>query len=113
MRSNEEHYLQKSMITWFDLQYPKLRLNLFSVPNGANTSKRVGAYMRSEGLRSGVSDLCFFYNSEMIFIEVKILKGWQNDNQKEFESVVLKHGFPYIVIRTLDEFIDLINKILR
>ena len=112
MRRNEEHYLQQSMVRWFDVQHPTLRLNLFAVPNGANTSQKAGAYMKSEGLRSGVADLVFCYNGSTYFIEVKTAKGKQQPSQKEFEGMCDKHGFPYVIVRSLDEFMEFIKKIV-
>ncbi len=109
MRRNEEHHLQVSLIKWFDAQYPKLRLNLFAVPNGSNIGQRAGAYMRAEGLRSGVSDLIFCYNGVATFIEVKTPKGRQNENQKKFEKAIKKAGFEYFIVRSVDEFIEIIK----
>lgn len=106
---NKEHDLQVTMIKWFRLQYPGLAFSLFSVPNGANTSQRVGAYMKAEGLTSGVSDLIFYQNGCVYFIEVKTDKGRQNDNQKLFEKNVVKEGLNYYIVRSLDEFMSLIN----
>jgi len=109
---NEEHHLQVNMIQWFDLQYPKLRLNLFAVPNGSNIGQRAGAYMRAEGLRSGVSDLIFCYNGVSTFIEVKTPKGRQNENQKEFQKAVENSGFSYVLVRELDVFRELIRVLI-
>jgi len=113
MRNNEEHNLQKSMITWFDMQYPKLKLCLFAVPNGANTSQRAGAYMKSEGLRSGVADLVFCYDGVTTFVEVKTQKGKQSDTQVNFQDQMASQGFTYKVVRTLDEFMELINGLIK
>ena len=107
-----EHILQKSMVTWFRLQYPKFRNNLFAVPNGGQRNVIVASKLKAEGVTAGVSDLIFVYRKEVCFIEVKTPKGRMQDTQLAFEKVVFEAGFPYIVVRTLDEFRDLIDKIM-
>ena len=112
MRNNKEHDLQKSMIQWFDMQYPKLKLNLFAVPNGSNIGQRAGAYMKSEGLRSGVADLLFCYKGVCTFIEVKTPKGKQSDTQKEFGKMMEDNGFSYVIVRELYVFRELIRVLI-
>ena len=109
---NEEHYIQVSMISWFRLQYPKLRLSIFAVPNGQNKSPRQANYFKAEGLTSGVSDLIFFHKKKAYFIEVKTPKGNQQPSQKEFQKHIEKEGAKYYVVRSLDEFIDVIQDII-
>jgi len=109
---NEEHNIQVSMVNWFTYQYPKLRLSLFAVPNGQNKSPRQASYFKAEGLTSGVSDLVFFHKKKAYFIEVKTEKGKQSPTQKDFQKHIEKEGAKYYVVRSLDEFIDLIDNII-
>lgn len=113
MRQNNEHHLQVSMIQWYNAQYPKLRLNLFAVPNGSNIGQRAGAYMRAEGLRSGVSDLIFCYDETAYFIEIKTPKGKQSDSQKQFQQAMSDNFFEYYIIRTFDDFKLLITILIK
>jgi hypothetical protein len=46
-----------------------------------------------------------------IFVEVKKDKGVQSKEQIEFEGRVTKMGFKYVIVRSLDEFKEMINKI--
>lgn len=110
---NNEHTLQVSMIRWFDLQYPNLRLNLFAVPNGSARHIVVAKKLKAEGVRSGVSDLIFCYRGRTIFIEVKMPKGRMQDTQKEFQENVLSHGFDYFIVRDLDQFLNIINETIH
>jgi len=106
---NEEHYLQVSMVNWFNYQYPKMKYNLFAVPNGQNKSIQQAKYFKSEGLKSGVSDLIFCLNGKTTFIEVKTGKGKQSPTQKEFEKEMEKNNFDYYIVRDLDEFRSVIE----
>lgn len=46
---HEESRIQQACIKWFRLQYPKLALNLFAVPNGGARKRIEGAIMKAEG----------------------------------------------------------------
>ena len=69
-----------------------------------------GAYLKKQGMVSGVSDLAFIrLDGTMVFIELKVLKGKQSDNQKWWQSVVERCNSSYYIVRTLEEFQELIN----
>ena len=38
---DEEHRIQTDMVNWFRLQYPKMKHNLFAVPNGGRRGSTV------------------------------------------------------------------------
>lgn len=114
--SDPEHRLQASMVKWFRLQYPSMKHNLFSVPNGGRRDAVTGAKLKEEGQLAGVSDLIFlkanrFYHG--LLIEVKTDKGRQSDNQKEWEQKIINDGYKYIVVRSLDQFIEEVNRYLK
>ena len=65
---HEESRLQESCVTWFRLQYPKLALLLFAVPNGGKRTHRTivragrvityspeAKQMKKEGVTAGVA----------------------------------------------------------
>lgn len=109
-----EHQVQSSMVVWARLQ-PWMKV--FAIPNGAKLpfkknakGKRIApqaAKLKKEGMTPGVSDLLVMYpNGRVVFVEVKRPKGGvQSDEQKEFQQVCQLFGFPYEIVRTLDEFI--------
>ena len=61
-------------------------------------------------MKSGVSDLIVLMPNRAMFIELKNEKGIQSESQKDFEQSVSALGFEYYLIRSLDQFIDLIKK---
>ena len=70
-----------------------------------------GAYLKKQGMVSGVSDLAFIrLDGTMVFIELKVPKGKQSDNQKWWQSVVERCNSSYYIVRTLEEFQELINQ---
>lgn len=100
-----EEQFQAECTQWFHNTYPLLRGMLFAVDN--NVSHRLDARTRAiEGNRKkavgiipGVSDLVMIGNGAVYFIELKLDKGFQSPEQKEFQRKVEERGHFYCVIR--------------
>lgn len=112
---DEEHKIQVAMVEWFRLQYPSMRHNLFAVPNGGRRDAATGAKLKEEGVLAGVADLILLKSNRQygaLLIETKTKKGTQSDSQKEWESKIVKDGYKYVVCRSLEEFIEVVNSYL-
>lgn len=73
--------------------------------NKNNSENKIkGAIDKSLGSVKGRADMTFFYEGRVIFIEIKVGNDYQKKDQKDFESLVLKHGFKYKLIGTFDDF---------
>ena len=77
---------------------------IFSVPN-----ERTGGYVAMKpllltGLMSGVSDVIVVEQSRVLFVEVKTTIGRQSEKQKKFESQVTALGYKYHLVRSLEDF---------
>lgn len=112
-----ESKLQIACVRWFDLTYPKLKLNLFSIPNEGSRTPANGARMKAQGRRAGCADMFLAYPNPAngyhgAFIEFKATKGKQNENQLAFQKAVEAQGYAYVVIRSFDEFKELIEEYL-
>ena len=104
---NDEHKLQSAAFKWFRLQYPNMVHNLFSIPNAAKRTKRIGVYMKEEGLLPGVADVVLMKSNKFYgacFFEFKTPKGRQSDTQKEWEQKITADGYKYVVVRSLEDF---------
>lgn len=79
-----------------------------------NNSEHVARAMsrKSVGLVAGVSDTIFLWEGEAHLIEFKTPTGRQSAKQKDWQNKVSAAGFWYYIIRSLDEFKDLINEII-
>lgn len=126
-RSHRESALQQACVKWFDSTYPKLKLNLFSIPNeGARTPKN-GARMKAQGRRAGVADMFLakkgnsgtFDGSGSImvkspdsfglFVELKTDNGKMSEPQNKFAVAIRSCGYQYEVVRNSDDFKKLIE----
>lgn len=107
-----EARIQQELVIWFrnkfGLKHHNPKYLIFSVPNESE-SKTENIYKKSIGLLSGVSDLIVVLNGKIIFVEVKTETGTQSEKQKEFQKDVENLKFNYYIIRSKDEFINLIN----
>ena len=101
---------------WFRYQYPQLRLNLFAVPNGARRSRWERMEKKHEGMTAGVADLLLLVPNAThhgLAIEMKTKTGRQQPSQKEWQQAAEAQGYRYEVVRSFEEFKNLINEYLK
>lgn len=113
--TDEEHRIQCACVSWFRLQYPKLRHNLFAVPNGGRRDEVTAAKLKAEGVVAGVADLILLVrNAEFggLLIEMKTRTGRQRDTQKQWQRQLEAHGYKYVICRSLDDFMREVNAYL-
>lgn len=129
----KESKIQSECFRWYNnnycLKFHEPRGLMFSIPNeivnvlsgilksaGIPRGKintivmKIITNFKAMGLTSGVSDtIVILPNSKIIFVEFKTETGRQNKTQKEFESRVKSHQYDYHVVRSLEQFINLIQ----
>lgn len=116
-----EHDLQVALIDRCNLlayQHPELA-RLFAIPNGAKLPytvdangtriSRQGAYLRAEGLKSGVPDLFLpaaraGYHG--MFIEMKRPGNTTSDNQNDWLAALTLAGYLCVVCYSDDDALD-------
>lgn len=111
MRHNESR-LQKQCVAWFRMQYPRLALLLFAVPNGGARNRVEAAIMNGEGVTAGVADVLLLYPSSGyhgLCVEFKTPKGRQQPTQQLWQQHVEQAGYRYEIVRSLDEFLRLVK----
>jgi hypothetical protein len=110
--NNYEHELQKACITWFRLQYPKFKLNLFAIPNGGHRHRLTAKKLKAEGVVSGVSDLFLAVpsgGSHGLFIEMKVKPNRPTDNQILFGKCMMESGYHFELCYSLNKFIEIVT----
>lgn len=58
---------------------------------------------------TGSPDIIVVHNGRYIGFEIKDIKGKQSESQKLFQQSLEEAGGAYHVIRSIDEFINIIN----
>lgn len=112
---DEEHRIQCACVNWFRLQYPIHATALFAVPNGGRRDRVSGAKLKAEGVLPGVSDLILLLprgRHHGLLIEMKTERGKQSQAQRDWQRDMVHRGYKYMVIRSIDEFIDRVTDYL-
>jgi hypothetical protein len=105
-----EAKLHQQCYVFFHNQYPKLRgLMCYNLNNSRN--KIAGSINQSMGLQAGRSDLVYYRKGKAYMIEIKTEDGKQSLKQKDWQKLIEQEGFVYVVIRSIDEFINFIKKV--
>lgn len=113
---DEEHRLQSACVRWYRLQYPKMKHNLFSVPNGGKRDAVTGAKLKEEGALAGVADLILLKSNRFygaLLVEMKTKSGRQSESQKDWQQRITNDGYKYVVIRSLEQFQQEVNQYLK
>lgn len=109
----EEHRIQCAIVTWFYYAYPAYRGGcLFAVPNGGHRNIQTARSLKAEGVTSGVSDLLLLVPKREyhgLCVEVKTPVGRQSENQKNWQRIIEAQGYRYEIVRSLDEFAELVR----
>lgn len=106
-----ESQIQRQMVAWFRLQYP--RYIIAAIPNGGQRSALEAKIMKGEGVLAGFSDLVIIADRSVLFVEVKTKDGRQSKLQKKFQADVERLGFQYFICRSLQDFQLDVEKWLR
>ncbi len=106
-----ESQIQRQMVQWFRLQYP--RYILAAIPNGGRRNALEAKIMKGEGVLAGFSDIIIIADRNVFFVEVKTKAGRQSKRQKKFQADVERLGFQYSICRSLQDFQLTVEKWLR
>jgi len=109
-----ESKIQAESYKWFTntycLKHHEPRCLMFSVPNElAGRNARATVFAKTLGLTAGVSDTIVMFPNQVIFLEFKTKTGRQSKKQKEFQYRVESLGQEYYIIRSVEEFKELIT----
>ena len=116
-----EHNIQRSVVTWFRLQYRGLAPLFFAVPNGQRRSRYERMEKKAEGMVAGVADMLLLVARQGyhgLCIEFKhdktatSCRTYQTPEQKAWQEAVEAQGYRYEVVRSFDEFKTLIDEYL-
>ncbi len=110
-----EHDIQVSLMQWLKLKHPYAESLTYATPNAAKRTPRQGAYMKAEGLKAGVPDICMALPKGEyggLYIELKKEGGRATVAQNEWldrlsnagNKAVLCVGFTEAA-NTIDEYL--------
>lgn len=112
-------------VTWFDIQFPKIKQALFHPPNGGERPSFVdekgrrycpeGEKLKRMGAREGVLDLCLAIPKRGftgLWIEFKSKNGVWSAEQRAFRTLMQEHRWYVQEITEFEDFVKLIKDYL-
>lgn len=113
--SMPEGKIQADCVSWFWNSFPQYRKCYFSIPNEnsrMDSNAITGAIRKAMGVTKGVADTMLAVQNGGyggMFVEFKTETGKQSEAQKEWQTIIENQGYLYRVVRSLEEFKELIN----
>ena len=113
---NEEARIQSEFFSKVPLFFPNLpdRL-LFAVPNGGSRHKIEAANMKRQGVKRGVADVILQIPKKgyaSLCLEFKTSTGKQSAEQKEYQRQVEMAGSKYVIVRSVEQAIQVMQQYL-
>jgi len=109
-----EEKLQGICYKWAINKYKCLRFGcLFHVPNGGTRVKREAIMFKSIGVVAGIPDMILIHKGVTYGIELKTTTGTVSDKQLKVHQSWKDQGIDTFVIRTFEEFKELVTKIIE
>ena len=110
--SNEEERIQAECVRWIQLRYHN-KIIFHHSPNEAKRSEVMGARLKAMGMRPGWPDLeILLPKGGVVFFEFKTKSGRQSMSQKEMQLLLESIGHKYFIIRSVDDFIRVVEPII-
>lgn len=113
--SMPEGKIQADCVTYFWNNFPQYRKCYFAIPNEnsrIDSNAISGAIRKAMGVTKGVADTMLAIQRGGyggMFVEFKTETGKQSDAQKEWQTIIENQRYLYRVVRSLEEFKELIN----
>lgn len=111
-RSDLEHKEQVALFQWLKLKHPSQYAVTYATPNAGKRTPRQGAYMKAEGLKAGVPDICMAVASggyHGLYIEYKTAKGKPSESQLEWMGNLTANGYQAKICYGLDDAMKTIS----
>ncbi|MCY7291333.1 MAG: hypothetical protein LH615_04040 [Ferruginibacter sp.] len=115
MKKTPENLIQQQIVLYLNANYFKTHI-VFSVPNEipyplpTKIMALILSKLQSYGMLKGANDLTIYGpNQKYISVEVKTEKGTQSPAQVIFQKRVESIGGIYLIVRSLEDFIEKFN----
>lgn len=112
MSNQKELKMQQDCYKFFHNHYREHRGKLWRVENERRRSKYEQMIAKSTGLVAGVSDLNLVHQGTFYAIELKTETGRQSKSQKKWQKIIESEGGQYHIVRSLEEFQELIREVI-
>lgn len=113
---NQEGKIQAECVQWLWNTRPETRGLYIHIPNEGNRRSKIdGSIRKALGLTAGAPDTFMFIprnGCHGLAIEFKTETGVQSETQKDFQMRLEEQGYKYVIVRSLEEFKEVITDYL-
>lgn len=113
---NPEGKIQATCVQWLWNTRPETRGLYIHIPNEGNRRSKIdGSIRKSLGIVAGAPDTFLFIPSQRyhgLAIEFKTDIGVQSEAQKDFQRRLEEQGYKYVIVRSLEDFKEVITDYL-
>jgi hypothetical protein len=107
----QEYKIQQEIFIDFHNKHPNFIIH--SVPNGGTRNKIEAIELKRTGLVAGIADLIIHLPDGIsVMVEVKNLSGKQSKEQIKIQNKMIAINSNYILVRSLEDFNNQIQKYL-
>lgn len=107
-----EIQIQAKAYQWLWNMHPKTRRCFFAVPNEGNRHAITTLQLKASGLTPGIPDCVLVWQGKAYGFEFKTDTGTVSPNQKLVHEAWRGQGVDVWIIRTFDQFKEIIEKIV-
>ena len=107
-----EDQLQSKCFIYFHNTYSNYRNLFFAVPNGGKRDIREAMKLKATGVIAGIPDMILLHSSTCIGFEFKAEKGVLSDSQKKIHKIWNDNNYKVFVIKSFEEFVEIIEKVI-
>lgn len=108
---NSEDELNAAMVSWWDSIWPDRKSDLIHIANEGTGSLKRGLRNKRIGVRAGVPDFIVCKNRAFVgWIETKFGHNTLEPTQREFRDECLKHNVPWALVKSMTDFLDVLQK---
>lgn len=105
-----EHKIQATLVAYLAFA-ARPDMHYFAIPNQANRHIRNAVKMKAEGVRSGVTDLCFMFpNGRVAWLEMKKPGGSLSETQRQFRDICKALGHTWGTAKSVDEALEILTE---
>ncbi len=116
-RQNEEHQIQAAFFARLglaEIKHPELKL-IYAVPNGGNRNVITATFLKREGVKKGVADVCIPIARKSChgaYMEFKAGKNKLTPVQNDFLNGVAEQGYEIRAVWTIDQAVEFVKEYL-
>jgi len=105
MRDKTEFKLHRAIMYYLMGENPAFH-HLFATTIYQGRDAKDGFFLKMLGVQAGMPDIVAWYKGGCSFIEVKTISGRQSSAQKKVQGRVQALGFPYVLVRSVQDVHD-------